>query len=516
MIKSLLSIILAMLLNNNLLAQNFASGSLSLLRVGNGTSAINNTSAPVFLDEYSTNGNLIQTIAIPNSISSPHKLVLTGNSINQGFITRSSNGQYIVFGGYDTTTGGTSPSSSLTINRTLAFVDYLGNVDLSTSVNIDMGAIRTAASIDGTSVWFAGEKKGTIYALKGDTGKTIICNDITNSKCLMFYGSQLYLSTAQGSNLRVGKIGEGICTSGLVAYNGLAGLPTTGSPNQYFFADLDPSVPGYDVLYIADNLSGTGLQKYSKVGTNWVSNGNIPVPVTATGLKGLTASAIGNIVTIYSNTASTLYKLTDTTGYNVNIFGTFTNVAEAGLNKAFTSVCFSPVAPLPVQLVSFNGRVDGNKTDLWWTTVSEKDIQHYNIEYSLDGKNFKYLSSVEANNAGNYFYSNLKSLGNNVFYRLNVIERNGKSTYSNILLLKNYISVDVKIMPNPATNYINIIGKDITTIELINEQGKIVFKQESVNSNSVSIPTTGYTKGSYFVRITDKNNSIKTEKLIIK
>jgi hypothetical protein len=156
MIKNILLVSSMLFFTNTILAQNFSSGSLTLLRVGNGTSAINNTSAPVFLDEYSTNGNLIQTIAIPNSISSPHKLVLTGNSINQGFITRSSNGQYIVFGGYDTTTGGTSPSSSLTINRTLAFVDYLGNVDLSTSVNIDMGAIRTAASIDGTSVWFAG------------------------------------------------------------------------------------------------------------------------------------------------------------------------------------------------------------------------------------------------------------------------------------------------------------------------------------------------------------------------
>ena len=51
----------------------FTPGNLVVARVGPGAAALNNASTAVFLDEYTTAGTLVQSIALPPAASAPVK-----------------------------------------------------------------------------------------------------------------------------------------------------------------------------------------------------------------------------------------------------------------------------------------------------------------------------------------------------------------------------------------------------------------------------------------------------------
>src|SRR5205814_1299976 len=150
-----------------------------------------------------------------------------------------------------------------------------------------------------------------------------------------------------------------------------------GSPNEFFFADLSAGVPGVDTLYVADDSPGT-IQKYSLSGGSWVANGS----VTATAVRGLTASVQGTTVTLFGATGGTgstgggsLYKFVDSTGYNVSISGIATTIATAGTNKAFRGVALAPSSGPPNQAIVPNcpaslNTVQGTATS---TDVSASD-----------------------------------------------------------------------------------------------------------------------------------------------
>ena len=77
----------------------FQPGNLSVLRVGSPSTTLASSGDPVFLDEYSTNGSLLNTVTIPDT--GPNALVI-GSASSEGAISRSANGNYIVMVGYNT------------------------------------------------------------------------------------------------------------------------------------------------------------------------------------------------------------------------------------------------------------------------------------------------------------------------------------------------------------------------------------------------------------------------------
>lgn len=495
-------------------AQAFGANNIVVLRVGSGTAALSNVGAPVYLDEFTTNGILVRSVSI-NNTSAIGKLVLTGNSLNEGFMTRSANKNYLVFGGYDTLIGGSGMASSSTINKTIAFVDANAVVDLSTSVNLPTGAIRTVISDNGLRYWAAGGSKGTYFGNKGDTGKVLISNTITNNKCLELYGNQIYLSTGQGANIRIGKLGEGINTTGLQPYTGLQGIPTTGSPNQFIFSDLNPNITGYDVLYYTDNVSGT-LNKYSLVGSSWSSNGSVTVPVgspAGSGLKGLIGDTVAGNVVMFANSASAIYKFTDSSGYNGALLSTAFQIATAATNTNFTSLAYSPQNTLPVYDIYFTSSITRKQLDLTLIDNNEDEsIDSYNIEYSSNGNNFKSIAKVTNTNKKTYSITLTESQSRTGMYRVKMNFKNGIYQYSktqfinlnlnNISITNSYNSITIN---SPET----IMG-----VMLYDANGNLVLQLHCL-SNNVVIGKGNLATGLYILKTTNNQNKISINKIVL-
>ena len=77
-------------------------GNLVIYRAGSGTNTLANTGNDVFLDEYTTAGSLVQSIAMP-ATGDGTKLVSAGNSNGEGALSISPDGTWLAFTGYNTT-----------------------------------------------------------------------------------------------------------------------------------------------------------------------------------------------------------------------------------------------------------------------------------------------------------------------------------------------------------------------------------------------------------------------------
>src|ERR1043166_1195149 len=338
--------------NKESAAAAFTPGNLVIYRVGDGSAGLTSNATAVFLDEYTTSGTLVQSVAMPTSVSGANKrLTASGNSTSEGYLSRSADGQYLLVPGYDAATGtGTiTTSTSATINRVIGRVDPGANVDTTTALNdaISGGNPRGAASTNGTDLWISGTSTGggVRYAAFGATTSTALTSGgVTNLRAVRVAGGQLYVSSGT-AGLRLGTVGSGTPTTAGQTITSLPGFPTAtgGSPTapyQFFFADLDSGVAGLDTLYVADD-GGNAIEKFSLVGGSWVANGS----VTIASVRGITGASSGSTVFLWCTVnGATLQTLTDAGGYNQTISGTPTTLATAATNTAMRGIAFAPQA----------------------------------------------------------------------------------------------------------------------------------------------------------------------------
>ena len=336
----------------------FGSGNVVVYRVGTGGTGLVNTGGAVFLDEYNSNGTLIQSLALPTSdpdATGPQRvLVASGTATSEGGLTRSSDGRYLMVPGYagNSGSGSLANTSPATINRVVGRVDASGTIDTSTWFN-DGGSnnIRSVASTDGTQIWVGTAGGGVRTLSLGNAGGSTGVSTLTNVRYVQVNSGQLYVSSQSGTS-RLGTVGTGLPTTGSQAFTNLPGFPTdaSSSPYGYFFADLTDSVAGDDTLYVSDD-SAFALRKYSLVGGSWTLNGTIGV--SSDSYRGLAGTVSGSTVTLYatrkggsgSTGGGELVRLNDTSGYNGAFSGTPTILATASTNTAFRGVALSPVAP---------------------------------------------------------------------------------------------------------------------------------------------------------------------------
>jgi hypothetical protein len=324
-------------------AVSFTAGSIAVVRIGDGLKNLGSEAAPVFLDEYNESGTLVQSIPMPVAVSGTHKrLTLSGNALEEGYAGLSPNGSQLALIGYDANTGTSDvkTTTSALVNRTVALVSGDGTVNTTTALSDAFsGVMARAAVADSNRLWLTGGNGGIRYTTPGATTTLGITGSVTG-RVLGIYKGQLYASS-QASGIRIGKVGTGKPVTAGQTVSNLPGFPVTGGFIQFFFADLDSTVAGVDVLYAADN--GAGLYKYSLSGGNWISNGNI-----AGVYFGITGKVSGGSVTIFAarkasgKNESELVKLTDNSGYNGSLTGTPTKLTTSAMYTVFRGLSLCP------------------------------------------------------------------------------------------------------------------------------------------------------------------------------
>jgi Bacterial Ig-like domain (group 3)/Protein of unknown function (DUF3616) len=324
-------------------------GNLVVYRVGDGSTALSGTAAPVFLDEYTPSGTLVQSIAMPTASGGGNNaLVASGSASSEGLLSLSSDGRYLVAPGYDTAVGTTkiSSSASTAIPRTIARVDGAGNVDTSTALT-DFATgnnPRSATSSNGTDIWVGGAAGGPRYTTFGSTTSTELdSGTFKNVRQVSAVDGQLYASAdPTKAGLTIGTVGTGLPT---VAGQTVTNLPfntVPGDPYAYSLLTLGNGTAP-DTLYEADLTAGA-VVKYGLINGTWTQEGSVAVPTP----EGLTANDSNGTVSLYATssgangTAGTIYSLTDSSGVGGTFSGTASVIASTPTNEAVRGIAFAP------------------------------------------------------------------------------------------------------------------------------------------------------------------------------
>jgi hypothetical protein len=182
----------------------------------------------------------------------------------------------------------------------------------------------------------------------------------------------------------------------------------------------------------------------------------------------------------------------------------------AGIASAFAAVPLC--STLPVELTSFKIISHQNNIDLGWTTASEINISGFNIEHSVDGKNFTPLSYMA--HKGNFntsavytFTHDNPSVGIN-YYRLKILENDGTYAYSNVISDVLYVDNRFFIYPNPVTHELTIHMNDNrqteANLELMDINGRVLIKK--IIRNDDKIDCEDLIPGVYILRINQNGN----------
>ncbi|AXY73506.1 T9SS C-terminal target domain-containing protein [Paraflavitalea soli] len=141
---------------------------------------------------------------------------------------------------------------------------------------------------------------------------------------------------------------------------------------------------------------------------------------------------------------------------------------------------------LPMKLISFTAQEKNNTIVLNWKATAESQLRRYEVERSVDGRNFTKIGEVAARNAaGAIAYSLVDQSPNNGsnYYRLRVEDLDGAAEYSQILRLTLHNGGQViAIYPNPVINssfvlQFSHVPQDDYRLEVYNSIGSRVFSQ---------------------------------------
>lgn len=355
-------------------AQTFTPGNIVVGRFGDGiTSSKTSKTVPVFLDEYTPAGVLVQTIGMPTAVSgSNRRLTAIGNNNYQGSLYRSADGQYLTLMGYDANvnTDSVLTSSAATVNRIAGMVSYNGTVNTSTAISAPIDIPRSAVTSNGYQFWVGGSASALYYVPVGNGGAAASLGLPAGYRSLQIFNNQLYATSSGSTAFRIGKIGNDLPSAGTQTVASLPGIPTTsGSPNQVVFFDTDNNkIP--DLLYYADDALGS-IVKYALVNGTWTARGSATVALTTQGIKGITGILSSGIVKLYAvtigsgTTPSALLTLSDSTGTTLANTVSITQVVTAPSNTSFRGIALAP-APMPavsyqpVQAAEFVDRIGVN------------------------------------------------------------------------------------------------------------------------------------------------------------
>jgi putative lipoic acid-binding regulatory protein len=186
------------------------------------------------------------------------------------------------------------------------------------------------------------------------------------------------------------------------------------------------------------------------------------------------------------------------------------------------TVCVT-VNPLPLTMVNYQLLMVNEKQVMnKWQTANETNVSHYQIQRSTNSGNFETIGTVAAKNFASNEYSfvdELKvkdQLHKTLYYRIVGVDKDGKKTYSIIkqITIQPQTQNKVFIFPNPAKDYINIVGKDIKEIKLLNTLGQVI-QQVSVKNEQAKLDVKDLSKGMYMLNIVTTKGGIINEKIII-
>jgi hypothetical protein len=234
-------------------------------------------------------------------------------------------------------------------------------------------------------------------------------------------------------------------------------------------------------------------------------------------------------------------SLLNFTGSNSFVLATF-NVVDGYTNLNFNisglfiehkgTVNRTGTVTLPITLKSFTAtKLEGSNAILNWTTSSERNASHFEIERSFDLEYWKTLGQEVARGQHgvdtdySYLDQNIIAQRNNsgvVYYRLQMVDIDGTRKTSDIrsINLDPLTETYYQAFPNPAKGTLNVqlqvpgTTEDMTSLFLIDNAGKLHTKTAISTNGITTLDVNDLPKGVYHLQV-NTGQEVLTKKVIL-
>ena len=166
---------------------------------------------------------------------------------------------------------------------------------------------------------------------------------------------------------------------------------------------------------------------------------------------------------------------------------------------------------LPLNILSFSVKKQTGETVLNWSTLNEINTDRFEIQRSSNSRDFITIGTVRSLNNGkqknDYSFTDAQPLKATNYYRLKMIDKDGKFTYSAIKNVNNSSSFDVTLYPNPVHQNLTLSfnaekAMDVQ-IEIVNAEGKKVYAKKlqlPYGASAQNINVVEFGAGNYFIK----------------
>jgi uncharacterized repeat protein (TIGR01451 family) len=163
---------------------------------------------------------------------------------------------------------------------------------------------------------------------------------------------------------------------------------------------------------------------------------------------------------------------------------------------------------LPVKLLHFTASRRQKQNLLQWSTTQEVSFSHFELQRSTNGRLFSKIGTIAAG-GGTYEYADDLFEKTYNYYRLKLVDKDGKFTYSPVRILNNKGGLDFTLYPNPVKDMLQLKVESTLPnniqVEVLSVNGKVMLAQTirvAAGINTTGIDVNGLPAGNYMLKIT--------------
>ena len=172
-------------------------------------------------------------------------------------------------------------------------------------------------------------------------------------------------------------------------------------------------------------------------------------------------------------------------------------------------ITFFNMEALPVSLIRYSVKAEGDAVKMQWSTATEKDNNHFQIERSKDAKIFEVIGIIEANGSSSvkrdYTWYDAQPYEGINYYRLVQVDYDGTTTRYGIRSLSFGLStkIGVLVYPNPAVETVTVpLPEKTSVLKLLDVKGSVMRQLKiGENEGKVTVSVNDLLPGIYFIHL---------------
>lgn len=251
---------------------------------------------------------------------------------------------------------------------------------------------------------------------------------------------------------------------------------------------------------------------------NWASDGWVLATGSGTSYSADIPGQINGTTVIYYVLTTTLAS---TGSSDLDNFPDLMTINYS--NNSGSNYSYKINTALPVHLSSFRSLPQTHAIQLRWSTSSEINNSHFEVERSANGADWDMLGKVNGHGTTSvpreYVFEDPTPLAGLNYYRLRQVDFDGTFAFSPVVV-ESMESLDagaLQVWPVPAASTVNLRwnGAVETTIEVLDAQGRLLRTLRIVPNGQFELPVREFSSSLLFLRTVNAQGEVSIRKVVL-